>query len=290
MEHEMITPIELTPSANPSMTKFVRVPSSARKQIVFKLTDADGKAVDLNSEVPNPPAGAPDLGGLPPATGAYVTVKLRTRDSEQLCPNTINLTGTLLSEKGFVEFELLPPFTDYSGVYAADVGRFAGDNLVDTWPVFIHIEPNAFQAINNGGPLSIPEIRLALLDLGSLGNSPFSNLLDDMEFSDVEIVYAMRRVVDIWNETPPPVLQLSTMNFPYRHWWTVGTTAQLLRMAAARYRRNRLDYNAGGVAINDQSKADEYEKIAEMQMAEFKDWMMREKYRINMELCWSTGL
>jgi hypothetical protein len=70
----------------------------------------------------------------------------------------------------------------------------------------------------------------------------------------------------------------------------VGTTAILLRMSAARYRRNALQYQAGGVAINDQSKANEYEEVAAQRMSEFMDWMRQEKTRLNAERCWGVGL
>jgi hypothetical protein len=166
------------------------------------------------------------------------------------------------------------------GVYAAEIGRFAGDSLVDTWPVMIQVEPSAFQTAAETGPVTIPEVRLALMDVNNGSDGwPFSNLLIDVEFADADIAFCIRRVVEMWNETPPPVATYSTDNFPYRYWWT-----------GRRYSRNRLAYSAGGVSIDDQSKSAEYMQHAEQILQEFKQFMMTEKQRINMSYCWSTGL
>jgi hypothetical protein len=128
------------------------------------------------------------------------------------------------------------------------------------------------------------EIRMALTDLESSEVS----LLDDVEFSDVQIAHAMRRAVDQWNDTPPTIQYYTTADFPYRHYWTIGTVAHLLDMAAAKYRRNRLSYSAGGVSIDDQNKSTEYQAIADQKQQEYNNWMMREKIRLNMEASWAT--
>jgi hypothetical protein len=148
-----------------------------------------------------------------------------------------------------------------------------------------------FQAEVGVGPVTIPDLRMALLDNNDgTDGAPFNNLLTDVEFSDVELATAIRRVVDMWNETPPNVYYFTTSDFPYRYWWIQGATAIALRSAAARYRRNRLAYQAGGMSIDDQSKADEYEQTSMQRMSEFKEWMMNEKVRINMGYCWGRGL
>ena len=57
--------------------------------------------------------------------------------------------------------------------------------------------------------------------------------------------------------------------------------ALLLRGAASSYRRNDLQYSAGGVAINDQAKWAQYDKAGAEKFAEFKEWMKMEKIRLN---------
>ncbi len=286
----MITPIEVAPASGPNQTKMIRVPAGARKQVVFKLTDNDGKALDLKAEVPNPPAPEANFAPQAPAIGANVSIKLRTKAGQLYDGTSYELTGNILDQsvhRGFVEFILFDQENWAPGAYEATIGRFANDTLVDTWEVIVVAEPNAFTVIQGNGPLTIPEVRLAILDTDNLsGGSPFSNLLDDNEFTDIEIAYAMRKVIDRWNETPPLINPHTPFTFPYRHWWTVGTVGQLLLMGAARYRRNRLAYSAGGVSIDDQSKAQEYETIGQQRIQEFDAWATREKYAINIGRCW----
>lgn len=287
----MITPIEIAPSAIGKPVKTTRLAATSRKQVVFKLMNAEGKPVDLKEEQPNPPAATPVFGTEPPAQGSNVTIRLRARDGELYGPVQFDVTGTILDEKGFVQFLLTERETMRPGAFLAEIGRFAGSYLVDTWPVLVVIEPSAFQPQVGVGPVTIPDLRMALLDNNDgADGAPFNNLLTDVEFSDVELATAIRRVVDMWNETPPPVYYFTTTTFPYRYWWMIGATAIILRAGAARYRRNRLAYAAGGVSVDDQSKAEEYEQTSMQRMAEFKEWMMNEKTRINMGYCWGRGL
>lgn len=291
----MIAPIEVSPASAPGQVKVIRVSQNARKQVVFRLTDDSGKAVDLKQEVQNPPASDPDFSPQAAATGANVHVRIGTVSGGELGGTLPVIEGKILDQtdhQGFVEFLLETTYTCRAGVYDLAIERYVdGEYVTDRWPVLLIIEPPAMQLLNGSGPLLIPEVRLALLDQDNqTDGAPFSNLLDDVEFQDTEIVFAMRRVVQKWNETPPPVALYSPMNFPYRYWWLKATVGELLIMGAARYRRNRLAYQAGGIAIDDQSKADEYEQIGRLNLQEFDEWMRNEKYRININNCWSTGL
>jgi len=287
----MITPIEIAPNSVPGQVKVIKVAATARKQVVFKLTDDHGSAVNLRSEVSNLPAAEPIFGDQPAAVGENISVVLRAKTGDLYGPVKFDITGTINSDTSFVEFLLTAQHTSVPGVYCAEIGRFAGTNLVDTWPVMIQVEPSAFQTAQETGPVTIPEVRLALMDLPSGTDGwPFSNLLVDTEFTDADISFCIRRIVDMWNETPPPVAIYSTDNFPYRFWWTQGAMALLLQMSARRYSRNRLAYSAGGVSIDDQSKAAEYLQQSQSLLEEYKQFMMQEKVRINMSYCWSSGL
>jgi len=288
----MIEFYEVAPPSAIGQIKAIRVAQSARKQLVFKLSNGEGQAVNLNAETQNPPAPAPDFSPEPAATDNNTSMRLRAKAGDLYGPAVFDIDGTKLPDEGFVSFQITELNTAYPGVFEATIGRFLpGGQLVDTWPVLIIIEANAFTQLCGVGPLTIPEIRYGLLDVeNGTGGAPFNNLLDDVEFTDSEIIFAMRRIVDKWNETPPPVAYYTGMNFPYRYWWLQGTVAQLLIMGAARYRRNRLDYAAGGISINDQSKAEEYESVGRATMQEFDQWMLKEKTRINMDMCWGIGL
>ena len=115
------------------------------------------------------------------------------------------------------------------------------------------------------------------------------SLLDSFEFDDTEIAAAIRWVVDKWNDTPPPVDRYTYFNFPFRYWWIQGACIELMRIAAKRYERNRLDYSAGGVNINDQDKARSYEDISKRMYGEFETWFRQEKTRQNLNRAWSSN-
>lgn len=295
----MIAPIEVAPASSPGQIKVVRVTQGARKQIVFKLTDDSGQAVDLNSEVENPPAAVADWFPKKQATEGYVKVALRIKGGGLYGNNALNLSCTVLDQsehRGFISCQMENEHTTAPGIFEGYIDRYIDTGTatysIDMWPVLVIVESPALDLLaNTRGPLLIPEVRMALLDIDNQNDgAPFSSLLDDTEFTDLDIVYAQRRVIQLWNETPPPVSTYTPNNFPYRYWWLKGTVGHLLRMSAARYRRNQLNYSAGGVSIQDQAKADEYEKVGQMELQEFKEWMMREKYRINMDRCSSIGI
>lgn len=278
----MITDAELHPASKANQVKVVTVSGGARKQVVFQLMGTDGGAADLTQEVETAPAGRPDVPGARVGRG-NVTVRLRAQ-VELGQPPAFDIEGELLDDPGVVAFELTETHTAHPGVYLAEVGQFLpGQRRLRSWPCYVLIEPSLFQVYDGSGPLSLHEIRLSLLDL----IPDEVSLLDDMEFTDLQIAHALRRVVDLWNETPPRIQDYTALNFPYRHHWTVGTIAHLLDAAAARYRRNRLNYSAGGVSIDDQSKDTAYQEMAEAKKKEFMEWMRSEKMRLQMESCWS---
>lgn len=289
----MIDPIELKPASKAAQVKVIRVPAGARKQVVFRLVDQQGAEIDLTSEPKNEPAEAPVFGTEKQVSPLTVSVKLRARDQYFDSTIQIDLNGKILEDqdcKGLVEFDLTSAETSIPGVYLCEVGRFVtGDYLVDTWPVYFAIEPSVFADLTGRpGPLTIPEIRLGMGDL-QVGEV---SLLDDLEFDDAEILYAIRQVVDLWNETPPHIriATYTTQNFPYRYHWIKGTVATLYGIAAKKYLRNQLNYQAGGITIDDQNKYQQYLEFSKVQMDEFKEWMIREKIRLNMTLAWHTGL
>jgi hypothetical protein len=128
------------------------------------------------------------------------------------------------------------------------------------------------------GPPSPEEIRLTLRDSAAADNY----LLDNVEFDGAEIAQAVLRPVQYWNDIPPPLRPaLTTKTFPFKEIWLKGIQAYLYRMAANTYRRNRLSYNAGGVAVDDQNKEQEYAAAGSSMLREFQDMVQAKKVEIN---------
>lgn len=279
----MITTAELYPASVPNEIKVIRVPAGARKQVVFQLRTREGQPVDMTREVLTAPAPAPDFQPVPAVSTMNSSVQLAARgDWGQ--PGLFSLLGTWDPvNRGVVVFELDESTTSQPGVYLCDVGHFVADtHLIETWPCYLMVEANAFDALAGDGPLTVAELRMGLLDFAPDEVS----LLDSMEFSDNQLIHAIKRVVDIWNEAPPDVGYYSVQTFPYRHNWIVGATGILFDMAATKYRRNYLAYSAGGVSIDDKTKAQEYQQAGAARMAEFRDWMAREKMRYQIITGW----
>lgn len=136
----------------------------------------------------------------------------------------------------------------------------------------------------NGGYLTDVDVRVWLRD-----NDPDANLLlDDFEFSTEEIRAAMTHAVDYWNETPPYIGSYDYDKFPYRYALLKGTAANLLFMAAHMFRRNHLQYSAGGLSVDDQNKYQQYDAAGARLWEEYKQWVAQAKRSINVDLGWGT--
>ena len=128
------------------------------------------------------------------------------------------------------------------------------------------------------------DVRIWLRD-----NDPEANkLLDDYEFSPEEIRTAMTLTVDHWNDQPPYIKSYDYDKFPYRSKLLQGTAANLLFMAAHRFRRDSLQYSAGGLTIQDQEKYQQYDNAGNGLWQQYHDWVMWNKRSLNAEQGFAT--
>lgn len=130
------------------------------------------------------------------------------------------------------------------------------------------------------GPPTLQELRMRLMDSSASENL----LLQDTEFKDEQLLLAMFEPVRAWNESLPPLRTFTTRDFPFRGAWIMGVQAQLYMTAAGNYRRNRLKHIAGGVAVDDLNKEQEYMAEGVRLWNDYKDWMGNKKVSINMRL------
>ena len=138
--------------------------------------------------------------------------------------------------------------------------------------------------IGNKQYLTDLDIRIFMRDLDPAANL----LLNDLEFSPEEIRTAMTLAVDKWNDTPPYIGGYTYDKFPYRSGLMLGTCANLLFIAANRYRRNDLQYNIGGGAVNDQARHGAYDEAGQKLWTQFLEWVAHNKRALNMEQAFGT--
>lgn len=188
---------------------------------------------------------------------------------------------------GVAQFNLDAEMVKYAGVYQLSVAlkNHAGaikhiDNPV-LWIERSLFSLDASDRTYNSGPPTLQELRQAIMDNGSAENL----LLDDVEFHDDQIAYAVGKPLAYWNETPPPLKRtMDTRIFPFREAWTNAICGHLFMIAAHNYRRNHLPYNAGGVAVDDRNKEPQYLQMGTKLLEEWKDFVRTKKYEINTSL------
>lgn len=185
------------------------------------------------------------------------------------------------ASQGVIRAELPEALVARAGLYQLSWGIFNhADNLVAVSDGLLSVERTLFTRADEScgmGPPTVRELRMHMLDSGAADNV----LLDDVEFSDEQILLAIRQPVQIWNETPPPIQTFTTQNFPFRFNWKNAIIGQLLIMAAHNYRRNFLQHQAGGINVADKAKEKEYLAAGQQMMAEYREWLTTTKISIN---------
>ena len=158
-----------------------------------------------------------------------------------------------------------------------------------TFNSLLSVEPSLFGVggTPRNGPRSpgcptIKEIRAQIMDSGGAENT----LLQDVEFSDDQILQAVLKPIQYFNEQPPYIGRLfGTHDFPYRSHWIDASIGYLHQFAAAHYRRNVLRPAAGGMQINDKDKETEYLRAAELYLNQWREFVQMIKLQLNSLSC-----
>jgi hypothetical protein len=164
------------------------------------------------------------------------------------------------------------------GIWAAMALIWEHGVLRKLFPFYYEVIPN-LAAYNPGGTITLPEIRLAIRDV-----CPEMNfLLDAKEYDEHELMWAIRRPIEYWNEVPPPVRVFSMEDFPFRYHWLEASVGELMRMVATWMRRNDLDYSAAGLTVADTKKWPDYMKMGMDRLNEYKTFVKQKKIEINIQ-------
>jgi hypothetical protein len=209
-------------------------------------------------------------------------VQITARDRYETTPYLFQLMAKVLSDEdaknGIVYLPLTATETGRPGVFVAQAAVYEHGTVRRILPFWFELTPN-LELAGQIGPITIAEVRMAMRDVCPEANF----LIDAVEFNDEEVAWAIRRPIDYWNETPPPVAKFSASNFPYRYHWVNAAIGELLVMAAIWMHRNSLDYSAAGLSVKDMAKWADYMKIGQDMKAEWKDWAKNKKIEINID-------
>ena len=187
---------------------------------------------------------------------------------------------------GVVRARLPKPVTFQSGLYRLSWGFIRDCELRVAQEGLLSVERSLWGVGPNGtigdGPPTINELRMMIAD-----SDPAENvLLDDVEFSDDQIVLALVKPIQYFNEALPPLGRLfDTRDFPWKSHWLDAAIGHLHEIAAAKYRRNKLNVAAGGMSINDLDREREYLTQAARREADWKTFTASKKLELNMQQC-----
>ena len=272
---------------NYSRMRAVQLTQSQQAVIDWQLHDQAGDPVSLVT------CGFP-AGSSSSASASDYKVTFRLKEQLSLTnaqPPFETEADVIDPATGRVQVALTPEMTALPGLYYGEMALVSISAQAANMPAVIF--SNTFSVIINRslngevgdavGPPSIAEIRLHLRD-SAPGES---YLLDNLMFDDAEIALAIARPVMYWNEVPPPLDHgYSTQTFPFRYHWLEGICANLFLMVAEQYRRNDFQYQAAGMAINDQNKAPAYEQAGQTRWQGYRDWVRATKASLNLESCY----
>jgi hypothetical protein len=187
--------------------------------------------------------------------------------------------------QGVVQAPLETSLAQLPGIYRVQWGVFRADKLLYTNSGLMSVEPNLFgdPVSPRIRPLTLQEVRLYIRD-----NSPTENYkLRRQEFSDAEVLQALLWPIEDFNEAPPPLTRrFTTCDFPWRQNQLRATMARLFELGATWMRRNKFAYQAGGLTVQEEAAAEDYQREADKLLAEWRIFRDATKLRLNASDVW----
>ena len=227
-----------------------------------------GEPVDLTPYAPE---------GSSSSSGDVDEVRIRVKEMPEDILSWAEFKADIVAPPtaGIISFEYDETITRRGGIFTAEAQMWKNGHLRKVYQFFFIVTPDLES--NVGETLTIAEIRMSMRDVDPEANF----LIDQLEFSRQEIALCMRRCIDYWNESPPPVAYYKATNFPYRYHYSRAVISQLYFMSAQHKLRNDLNYSAGGVTVQDTLNYAKYQEMADKLWAEWMQWVKDTKYNIN---------
>jgi hypothetical protein len=180
---------------------------------------------------------------------------------------------------GTIQFKLPDSIKNTACIYMFEIGLYnQAGGLVALNKGILSVEPSLFGVSDcpGCGPITLEEVRLQLRDI--IGEN---DLLDDVEFDDVDILHSIIQPIRFWNEIPPDIARFNTCNFPYHGAWLKATCSNLLRVMATWYERNNAHLSGGGVSSGRRDKLNPYLLQAKTYEDEWREFVDRKKIELN---------
>lgn len=253
---------------------------------VFRKTN--GNQVDLSKYLASAVSESVSASEAAPTGSVALRVKEWTAEGRSRRTNPIWTIDGYAEDasRGLLRAQLGRSITERPGIYELSWGiQDSDEHLISASQAMMSVERTLFPEFDatnglRGGPITLGEIRTSLVDSGRADNL----LLDDVEFSDIQLFQAMVAPVREWNEMPPPISTFTTRDFPYKGAWLKAILGHLHLMAAASYRRNFLNVTAGGLNVPDKNKEREYLAEGMRLTTEYTEWVKVKKIELNMKL------
>jgi len=223
-----------------------------------------------------------DAIGNPMDLTSVTTLEARIREATLRQPSISVADGAIVVDTdNTVQFTLPAAIAAKAGIYIAEIGALDGaGDLMRTNQFYLFNEYSAWADDRRSGPPALDYIRLSTRD-----NDPVENELINNHDADLaEICAAAVRAVEFWNDTPPILSGYTycTITFPFREIWLTGIQLFLFQMLEEHYRRNALQYSAGGVSTDDKNRHREYKAAWQERYQSYRNMIMHQKARLNM--------
>lgn len=189
---------------------------------------------------------------------------------------------------GKVTLELGPAEVNFNnGVWFAEFKTYKEDGtLPHDYRAYVEIRKGMDGSCDSDpNTITTLDVRMAIMDVSPEANQ----LLDDLEFSDVQILAAVQRCIDEWEETPPSLgVHFNSRTFPYREHLIKGVVGYLMQQISYKYTRNRMQYNAAGMTLDSNDKGPQYIMLANAARGEWLQFVNAKKSELNMAECFGT--
>ena len=125
--------------------------------------------------------------------------------------------------------------------------------------------------------LEVNSVRTQFADLCEDDNK----MLDGLEIGVGDIAEAVERCIQQWNNTAPRVSTYYGDNFPWPETLRNGVMSMLLQSVCTLMDRNKLTYQAEGVAVDLEARADRYKALRQEYVTLWRSGMMQAKMEDN---------